>query len=98
MKEARHKRSDKVGLHLSEAPRTIKLIETKIGWWVPRSGESGLVFNGNNISAVRDEKVLKVDDDDGRTRMRTCSMPLNIKVVEMVHLVLCTLQQLKNKM
>ena len=35
------------------------------------------MFNGNNISAVRDEKVLKVDGDDDRTRMRMCSMPLN---------------------
>ena len=35
------------------------------------------MFNRNGVSVVRDEKVLEVDGDDGRTRMRMCLMPLN---------------------
>ena len=79
--------------------RTIKLIEAKVGWRVPGSGESELVFNRNSVSVVRDEKVLQVDGDDGCTRMRMFLVPLNCSHESGWNgrLALHISQQLKNK-
>ena len=44
-----------------------------------------LMFNGDIISALQDEKMLEVDGGDGYTILRMCLMPLNymLKIVTM---------------
>ena len=40
----------------------------KVAWWVPRArGEGSQCLTGDRVSAVQDENVLEMDDDDVHT-------------------------------
>ena len=59
MKEASHKKTNIIWVHLYEVPRTVKFIETESRMMVTREWE--LVFNGHRTSVGEDEEVLDID-------------------------------------
>lgn len=63
-----------------EVPRAVKFMETESRLVVPRGwgrADGELLFDGNRVSALQDEKILEMDGGDGCATVEMDIMPLN---------------------